>query len=98
MSARKQAVQDMMPELKKSNKSFIVFRRELNPIMKELVAQQIREQENITLFPTPSHTNSQLIARCFFAKGEVQYENYDKYYQNQEEQHIIDQIEADADY
>ena len=43
-------------------------------------------------------TNSKLIARCFLSKGNIRYNNYDKYYQNQEEQHVIDQIEADADY
>lgn len=42
-------------------------------------------------------SNSVLVAHCFFAHGEVKYCNYDEYYK-QEEEHIIDQIEADADY
>ncbi len=41
-------------------------------------------------------TNSVLVAHCFFSHGEVKYSNYDEYYR--EEQDIIDQIEADADY
>lgn len=83
MSARTQAIQDMMPELKKRNKSFITFRRELNPVMRKLVSQQIKEQKSITPFSTPSHSNSQLVAHCFFAHGEVQYTNYSNYYKNQ---------------
>jgi hypothetical protein len=43
-------------------------------------------------------SNSQLVAHCFFSKGEVHYENYDKYYQKEEEQAIIDRIEMMADY
>lgn len=43
-------------------------------------------------------SNSQLVAHCFFAKGEVSFYNYTKYYQDKEKQHIIDQIEANADY
>ena len=56
MSARTQAIQDMIPELKKRNKSFIAFRRELNPVMRKLVSQQIKEQQSITplSIPTPS--------------------------------------------
>lgn len=45
-----------------------------------------------------NRSNQQLVARCFFTHGEIKYSNYDKYYINQEEQHIIDMIEADADY
>ena len=80
MSARTQAIQDMMPELKKRNKSFIAFRRELNPVMRKLVSQQIKEQQSITPFSTPTPSTSQLIARCFFCKGEIKYSNYSKYY------------------
>ena len=98
MSARTQAIQDMMPELKKRNKSFIAFRRELNPIMRKLVSQQIRQQQSINPFSTPSHSNSQLVAHCFFAHDKVEYDNYDKYYAQQEEQEILDKIEIEADY
>ena len=50
------------------------------------------------MFTQPNKTNCQLVAHCFFSKGDVHYTNYDEYYFKQEEQHIIDQIEADADY
>ena len=98
MSARTQAIQDMMPELKKRNKSFIAFRRELNPVMRKLVSQQIKEQQSINPFSTPSHSNSQLVAHCFFAHGKVEYNNYDKYYTQEEERYILDRIEMKADY
>lgn len=45
-----------------------------------------------------NRSNQQLVAHCFFSKGEVVYNNYDKFYQKQEEQEITDRIEADADY
>ena len=49
------------------------------------------------MFKKYNRSNQQLIAHCFFSQEEVKYENYDKYYQ-QEEQHVVDMIEADADY
>lgn len=45
-----------------------------------------------------NRSNQQLVAHCFFSKEEVKYDNYDKFYQQQEEQHIIDMIEANEDY
>lgn len=45
-----------------------------------------------------NRSNQQLVAHCFFAKGAVSYENYDKFYQQQEEQQIVEAIEAEADY
>ena len=45
-----------------------------------------------------NRSNQQLVAHCFFSKAGIVYENFDKYYQQQEEQQLIDQIEADADY
>ena len=45
-----------------------------------------------------SRSNSQLVAHCFFAHGKVEYNNYDKYYAQQEEQEILDKIEMEADY
>lgn len=47
------------------------------------------------MFGKYNRSNQQLVAHCFFANGSVQYENYDKYYQ---EQAIIDKIESEADY
>lgn len=43
-------------------------------------------------------TNSQLVAHCFFAKGQVHYSNYDKYYKDEDYQQAIDHIEMEADY
>ena len=45
-----------------------------------------------------SKAGQQLVAHCFFSHGEINYENYDKYYQQQEEQRIIDRIKMEADY
>ena len=50
------------------------------------------------MFRKYNKSQQQLVAHCFFSAGQVEYNNYEQYYQNQEEQHIIDQIEADADY
>ena len=41
-------------------------------------------------------SNSQLVARCFFSKGEVEYVNYNNYYE--EEQQVLDHLEMIADY
>ena len=81
MSAKEQATLDIMADLEKSNKSFIAFRRELNPVMRKLVSHQIRQQqETFSPFNPNLNAHSQLMARCFFAKGEVRLENYTKYY------------------
>lgn len=81
MTAKDLAVQDMIPELEKQNKCFLAFRQELNPIMRKLVSQHIKAQREATnTFNSFSQANSQLIARCFFSKGEVIFENYTKYY------------------
>ena len=45
-----------------------------------------------------NRSNQQLVAHCFFSKGEVVYNNYDKYYQGKEEENIVDQIQMEADY
>ena len=29
-------------------------------------------------------SNSQIVARCFFANGKTEYNNYDKYYNNEQ--------------
>jgi hypothetical protein len=44
MGAKQQAIQDIKQELKQEGKSFLAFRKELNPIMKILVKAQLREQ------------------------------------------------------
>lgn len=86
MSAKEQATLDIMADLEKSNKSFIAFRRELNPVMRKLVSHQIRQQqEAFSLFNSNLNAHSQLMARCFFAKGEVKLENYTKYYNKNEQ-------------
>lgn len=82
MTARQLAEQDIKEDLQKNNKCFIAFHKELNPVMRTLVRQQLKEQINLSPFHPTSHpkTNSQLIARCSFAKGGLCYENYEKYY------------------
>ena len=82
MSAKEWAIQDMLPELRKSNKCFLAFKKELNPVMRKLVSKQIQAQMVLNPFKSPSHSNSQLVAHCFFSKssGEVNYSDYSKYY------------------
>ena len=81
MSAKEQATLDIMADLKNQNKCFIAFRRELNPIMRKLVSHQIRQQKDLfNPFNSYPHTHSQLMARCFFTKGEVKFNDYTKYY------------------
>lgn len=48
MTARQQALKDIKDDLKKSGKSFIAFRSELNPAMQELVKEQLKEQRKIS--------------------------------------------------
>lgn len=45
MSAREQAIQDIKDDLKKSNCFFIAFRKELNPVMRALVKEQLKAQK-----------------------------------------------------
>lgn len=80
MSTKELAIQDIKEDLKKQGKCFITFHNELNPVMRKLVIQQLREQNNLSQ-ARPSHTNSQLVAHCFFAaSGKVKLHNYSKYY------------------
>lgn len=44
MTARQQAIKDIKDDLKKEGKSFIAYRTELNPVMNELVNNQIKKQ------------------------------------------------------
>lgn len=50
------------------------------------------------MFGKYNRSNQQLVAHCFFANGIVQYENYDKYYTQEEEQYTLDRIGMEADY
>ena len=50
------------------------------------------------MYRKPDKTNSQLVAHCFLAKGEVHFDNYAKYYHDEEYQQAIDHIEMEADY
>ena len=45
MNARQQAEKDIRKELKSYGKSFIAFHTELNPVMRELVKEHIKEQK-----------------------------------------------------
>lgn len=42
--AREQAIKDIKEELEREHKAFIAFRKELNPVMNELVKEQLQEQ------------------------------------------------------
>lgn len=46
MTAKEQAVQDIKDELKLSSKSFLAFRKKLDPIMDKLVENYIKQQED----------------------------------------------------
>ena len=47
MSARQQAEQDIKESLKIQGKCFLAFRAELNPIMNNLVNEQLKAQESL---------------------------------------------------
>jgi hypothetical protein len=84
MSAKDVAIRDMLPELESQNKCFLAFKKELNPAMRKLVRNQLREQRRISNphHHRPSKASSQLVAHCFFSKsdGTVMLNNYTKYY------------------
>jgi hypothetical protein len=48
MTAKQQAIKDIRKSLKANSKAFIAFRTELNPIMDELVNEQIKQQEHVS--------------------------------------------------
>ena len=48
MSAKQQAILDIKEELVRQSKSFLAFRRELNPIMRKLVHEQIKKQKEVS--------------------------------------------------
>lgn len=45
MSAKQQAMRDIIESLKEEHKAFIAFRKELNPIMEDLVESYIECQD-----------------------------------------------------
>lgn len=47
MTAKEQAIRDIKNDLRQSGKCFLAFHRELNPIMSELVNNQINRQEHL---------------------------------------------------
>jgi len=79
MTAQEQAILDIKDELHNQHKSFIAFRTELNPTMKSLVRRQITAQRNAKV---PTYVKVEKVARCFFAKGKVEYFNYRNKYAN----------------
>ena len=83
MTPKDLAVQDIQNDLNRQGKTFLAFHNELNPAIRKLVFSQIKEQVSITNpFKVPIKHRSQLIARCFFANGQVKFDNYSKYYEN----------------
>ena len=83
MTPKDLAVKDIKDDLMKENKAFLAFHNELNPAIRRIVSSQIREQVSITNpFNMPIRHKTQLMARCFFCKGEVKLENYSKYYES----------------
>ena len=47
-TAKQQAIKDIRDELKKNHKAFIAFKKVLNPVMDELVEEQIHAQERVS--------------------------------------------------
>lgn len=83
MTPKDLAVRDMQEDLNRQNKSFLAFYNELNPAIRKIVSSQIREQISITNpFNMPVRHKTQLMARCFFCKGQVELINYSEYYEN----------------
>lgn len=78
MTPKQLAVLDIKEDLKQQGKCFIAFKTNLNPSMRRLVRDQIREQ-------TPfgrTVRKTQLVAHCLFCitTGEVKFNNYSRYY------------------
>lgn len=46
MTAKESAIKDIMDDLKQNSKCFVSFRKSLNPIMREMVNNYIKLQEN----------------------------------------------------
>lgn len=83
MTPKDLAIRDIQNDLNRQGKSFLAFHNELNPAIRKIVSSQIKEQVAITNpFKLPIRHKTQLIARCFFCKGQVKLINYSKYYAN----------------
>lgn len=83
MTPKDLAIRDIQNDLNRQGKSFLAFHNELNPAIRKIVSSQIKEQVTITNpFKLPIRHKTQLIARCFFCKGQVKLINYSKYYAN----------------
>lgn len=83
MTPKDLAVRDIQNDLNRQGKTFLAFHNELNPSMRKIVSSQIKEQVSITNpFNMPVKHKFQLMARCFFCKGKVKFENYSKYYES----------------
>jgi hypothetical protein len=83
MTPKDLAVRDIQNDLSKQGKTFLAFHNELNPAMRKLVSNQIKEQAHITNpLNMPIRYRKELVARCFFCNGQVELINYSKYYAN----------------
>lgn len=47
MSAKEQAIKDIKSDLREQHKSFLAFHKELNPIMNEIVRNQLNLQQRL---------------------------------------------------
>lgn len=78
MTAKTAALQDIKDELEKQNKEFIPFLITLNPSMRRIVNEQLRQQGA----KAPTKNRGQLVAHCLcLSTTSVQYSNYQKYYE-----------------
>lgn len=79
MTAKQQAIKDIQDELGKNKKTFIPFITVLNPVMGQLVDEQLKMQGVKRI---PSRRRGQLVAHCLcLSKNTVEYSNYQKYYE-----------------
>lgn len=79
MTAKQQAIKDIQDELDRNKKTFIPFITVLNPVMGQLVDEQLKMQGVKRI---PSRRRGQLVAHCLcLSKNTVEYSNYQKYYE-----------------
>ena len=81
MTAKQQALKDIQEDLQKENKSFCGFILRLNPIMQNLVHEQLidqakknRENNPRKRITRPMHSTH--IATCFLINGNTQLKRY----------------------
>ena len=78
MIAKTAALQDIQDELRAEQKTFIPFLTALNPSMRRIVNEQLRQQGA----KAPTKNRGQLVAHCLcLSTTSVQYSNYQKYYE-----------------